>query len=152
MIRANHQIHIQYLSKEEWYTGVGELFGLCFWCLWDKLPIKAEINILFNAEKRGHKLASFDRLFMWIPDFESESVEYLLPSGLPSLKSANGFLLPVGEFGDKGWHSCLTPAICAPLGCGDVCVGVRPAGCFSLEHNSLYLIIGLRRNLIPELA
>lgn len=30
MIRANHQIHIQYLSKEEWYTGVGELFGLCF--------------------------------------------------------------------------------------------------------------------------
>lgn len=55
-----NEICIRHLSKEEWYTGVGELLGLCFQCLCDKLPIKAKINILFKPEQRGHKLASFD--------------------------------------------------------------------------------------------
>ncbi|KAG7236360.1 hypothetical protein INR49_001057 [Caranx melampygus] len=32
-----------------------------------------------------------------VPDFESESVEYLLPSALPSLKSENGPLFPVSQ-------------------------------------------------------
>lgn len=36
-------------------------------------------------------------------------------------------------------------------GMWDVCVGVRPAGCFSLEHSSLYLIIGSSRSLILSL-
>lgn len=38
---------------------------------------------------------------MCIPDFESESVEYLLPSGLPSLKSENGPLFPVNQVRDE---------------------------------------------------
>lgn len=49
---------------------------------------------------------------------------------------------------DTDAESC---CLCAPLGCGDVCVGERPAGCFSLEHISLDLIIGSRRNLILSL-
>lgn len=49
---------------------------------------------------------------------------------------------------DTDAESC---RLCAPLGCGDVCVGERPAGCFSLEHISLDLIIGSRRNLILSL-
>lgn len=36
-----------------------------------------------------------------VPDFESESVEYLLPSALPSLKSDNGPLFPVSQEGDE---------------------------------------------------
>lgn len=35
--------------------------------------------------------------FAYIPDFESESVEYLLPSALPSLKSEKGPLFPVKQ-------------------------------------------------------
>lgn len=35
--------------------------------------------------------------FTYIPDFESESVEYLLPSALPSLKSEKGPLFPVKQ-------------------------------------------------------
>lgn len=37
------------------------------------------------------------------------------------------------------------------MGCGGVCVGAGPAGCFSLEHNSLYLITGSSRSLILSL-
>ncbi len=36
-----------------------------------------------------------------VPDFESESVEYLLPSALPSLKSDSGPLFPVEQVRDE---------------------------------------------------
>lgn len=87
----------------------------------------------------------------YVPDFESESVEYLLPSGLPSLKSENGPLFPVNQVREERWQQCLIPVrlMCPPPPRRwDVRTELRLAQGLAGSGHTQYLIIGSRRTLI----
>lgn len=141
-----------YRSKKDWYNGVGELFGLCLKGLWVKLPRKQTFNVhcqnrhlmqhtlkihfAFNSGLhlhtrikeiwQYHYFYHFD--FFSLPDFESESVEYLLSSALPSLKSESGPLFPVNQVRNERWQQCLIPVHpCAPRRHYHVWTEPRPA-------------------------
>lgn len=89
---------------------------------------------------------------MSVPDFESESVEYLLPSAQPSLKSGNGPLFPVNQVRDERWQQCLIPVcLCPPQRHQDVWTEVRLVKGLACSYYAPYLIIGSRRSLILDL-
>lgn len=90
---------------------------------------------------------------MRVPDFESESVEYLLPSALPSLKSENGPLFPVSQVMKERkvtsmFDSCQSPCFLVTLRCLE---GTEASWdlTWGILH-SLDLIIGSQKSLSLE--